>query len=124
MGLNLNIILYWENRRKTVKTRNFNPATSPSSKTLLMNCLTYLLQLWEQNHRFIILGNENHYIGVNDNKIFELGNTFKKDLQLGYSLRGGNNYIPLEIGDKERIKKIFNLDERYGKILDEYYERT
>ena len=86
-----------------------------------MNCLTYLLQLWEQNHRFIILGNENHYIGVNDNKIFELGNTFKKDLQLGYSLRGGNNYIPLEIGDKERIKKIFNLDERYGKILDEYY---
>lgn len=33
-----------------------------------MNCLTYLLQLWEQGYRFIILGNENHYIGVSDKK--------------------------------------------------------
>ncbi len=86
-----------------------------------MNCLTYLLQLWDQGHRFVILGNENHYIGVNDKKIFELGDTFKKDLQAGYSLRGGNNYIPLEIGGKERIKKIFNLDYKHSKILDEYY---
>lgn len=87
-----------------------------------MDCLRHLLLLWEQGHRFIILGNENHYIGVNDSKIFELGDTFKKDLQIGYSLKGGSRYIPLESGGKERIKKIFNLDERFSKIIDEYYE--
>ena len=87
-----------------------------------MDCLRHLLLLWEKGHRFIILENEDHYIGVNDSKIFELGNTFKKDLQLGYSLRGANNYLPLEkCHDKETVKKIFNLDERYSKILDEYY---
>ncbi len=86
-----------------------------------MDCLRHLLTLYNEGHRFIILGNENHYIGVNDKKIFELGNTFKKDLQAGYSLNGGNNYIPLEIGAKERIKKIFNLNEDYSKILDEYF---
>lgn len=53
-------------------------------------------------------------------KIFELGDTFKKDLQLGYSLNGGNSYLPLVLGDEKRIKKIFNLDERYSKIIDEY----
>lgn len=88
-----------------------------------MSCLTYLLQLLEQGHKFIILENGNHYIGVNDKKIFELGDTFKKDLQLGYSLRGGNNYLPIEkCHEKETVKKIFNLDERYSKILDEYYK--
>ncbi len=86
-----------------------------------MNCLEHLLTLFEQGHRFIILGNENHYIGVNDQRIFELGNIFKKDLQAGYSLMGGNSYIPLEIGGKERIKKIFNLNERYSNLLDDYY---
>jgi len=85
-----------------------------------MNCLTYLLQLWEQGHRFIILGNENHYIGVNDKKIFELGDTFKKDLQLGYSLNGGNSYIPLVFGDEKRLKKIFDLDERHNNLLIQY----
>lgn len=85
-----------------------------------MNCLTHLLELWKQGHRFIILENNNHFIGVNDKKIFELGDTFKKDLQLGYSLNGGNSYLPLVLGDEKRIKKIFNLDEKYSKIIDEY----
>lgn len=85
-----------------------------------MDCLRYLLQLWEQGNRFIILENNNHFIGVNDKKIFELGDTFKKDLQLGYSLNGGNSYIPLVFGDEKRLKKIFDLDKRYSKIIDEY----
>jgi len=86
------------------------------------NCLTHLLNLWLEGHRFIILTNEDHFIGVNNKKIFELGDAFKKDLQLGYSLGGGNSYLPLEKGGKERIKKIFNLSEKYSKILDEYYD--
>jgi|GEM_PF-4702412 len=85
-----------------------------------INCLTHLLNLWEQGHRFTIISNENHYVGVNDKKIFELGDTFKKDLQLGYSLNGGNSYLPLVFGDEKRLKKIFNLDEKYSKIIDEY----
>lgn len=88
-----------------------------------MDCLRYLLDLVERGHRFTILGNENHYIGVNDKKIFELGNTFKKDLQAGYSFFGANNYIPLENGDKERIEKIFDLEEKYCILLSEYCEQ-
>jgi len=87
-----------------------------------VNCLTYLLDLWQRGHRFTILTNENHFIGVNDKKIFELGDSFKKDLILGYSLRGGNSYLPIEIGGKERFRKIFNLTEEQYKILEEYYE--
>lgn len=87
-----------------------------------MNCLIHLLNLWEQGHRFTIISNENHYVGINDKKIFELGNTFKKDLQLGYSERGANRYIPIESGGEERIKKIFNLDKKYSKLIDEYYQ--
>lgn len=88
-----------------------------------INCLTYLLQMLEQGHKFVLLTNEDHFIGVNNKKIFELGDTFKKDLQAGYSLNGGNSYLPLEIGGKERIKRIFDLDERYGKVLDKYFEK-
>lgn len=87
-----------------------------------MDCLRYLLLLLEQGHKFVILSNEDHYIGVNDKKIFELGGAFKKDLQLGYSFMGGNKYLPLKIGEKERIKKIFNLDERFSKTIEQYYE--
>lgn len=88
-----------------------------------MNCLTYLLLLLESGHKFKILGNGNHYIGVNSKKILELGDTFKKDLQMGYSFMGGNSYLLLEkCHDKKTVKKIFNLDERFSKIIDEYYE--
>ena len=45
-----------------------------------MNCLEYLLDLWNRGHRFTILYNGDHCIGVNEKKIFELGDTFKKDL--------------------------------------------
>jgi hypothetical protein len=86
-----------------------------------MNCITYLLNLWHEGHRFIIITNEDHFVGVNDKKIFELGNTFKRDLQLGYSLRGGDRYMPLDVNSKDRIKRIFNLDDKYSTILDEYY---
>lgn len=98
--------------------------TTNLAKPQTLNCLTYLLQLWEQGIRFTIISNENHYVGVNDKKIYELGDTFKKDLQLGYSLSGGNNYIPLVFGDKKRLKKIFELDDRYSKTLDDYFEAS
>lgn len=89
-------------------------------RKLDINCLTHLLNLWSNGHRFIILENNDHFIGANDKKIFELGDTFKKDLQLGYSLNGGNSYLPLVFGDEKRLKKIFNLDKKYSKIIDEY----
>ena len=89
-----------------------------------INCLLYLLDLWKRGHRFVILTNEDHYIGVNNKKIFELGDSFKKDLINGYSLRGADSFIPIEIGGKERIKRIFNLDEEQYKILENYFENT
>ena len=61
---------------------------------------------------------------ANERKIFELGDSFKKDLINGYSLRGADSFIPIEIGGKERIKRIFNLDEEQYKILEKYYENT
>ena len=50
--------------------------------------------------------------------------SFKKDLINGYSPRGADSVIPMEIGGKERIKRIFNLDEEQYKILENYYENT
>jgi len=88
-----------------------------------MNCLTYLLDLIGRGHDFDILYNGNHCIGVNDKKIFELGNTFKKDIINGYSINGGNEYIEiLTTHNKKTIKKIFNLDIRYSNILDRMYK--
>lgn len=87
-----------------------------------MNCLTFLLSLWREGHRFTIITNENHYVGVNDKKIFELGNEFKKDLQLGYSLHGGDRYLPIDFGALERTIKIFSLNETDQKTLTEYFE--
>lgn len=90
-----------------------------------INCLTYLLDLWQRGHRFTILTNVDHYIGVNEKKIFELGNTFKKDLMSGYALTGGSSYERIETAHKkETVKKIFNLTEEQYKILEEYYEHV
>jgi len=83
-----------------------------------MDCLRYLLLLLEQGHKFKIFYNSNHCCGVNKNKMFDLDNGFKKDMLLGYA----DMYLPLEqCHNKETVIKIFNLDERYSKILDEYY---
>ena len=85
-----------------------------------MNCLTHLLELFNQGHRFVLITNEDHFVGVNDKKIFELGDAFKKDLQRGYSIGGGDRYLPLDINNIERIKKSFKLDDKYSQILDDY----
>ena len=85
-----------------------------------MNCLTHLLELFNQGHRFVLITNEDHFVGVNDKKIFELGDAFKKDLQRGYSIGGGDRYLPLDIEDIERIKRVFKLDDKYSQILDDY----
>lgn len=87
-----------------------------------MNCLIYLLDLIEKDYKFIILSNENHYIGVSNDYIHELGNIFKKDLKLGYSLNGGNNYIPIITDGYARIVKSFKLDAHYSKLLNNYFK--
>lgn len=84
-----------------------------------MNCLTYLLLLWEQNHRFKIFYNGDHCYGVNEKKLFDLDGGFKKDMLNGYA----DMYSEIKNWhSKEVIKKIFNLNERFSKIIDEYYE--
>ena len=86
-----------------------------------MNCLTYLLQLWEQKHRFKIFYDGDHCCGVNENKLFDLNGTFKKCMLYG----NADMYLLLErCHSAEVTKRVFNLDERYSKIIDEYYERT
>jgi hypothetical protein len=55
---------------------------------------------------------------MNEKKVFDLNNTFKKDFLEGF----GFMYIPLkESHDLETTIKIFNLDGKYSKILEEYY---
>lgn len=88
-----------------------------------MNCLTHLLKLWNEGHRFQINYNGNHCYGVNKNKIFELGSEFKEDLIRGFSARGSNKYSPIEMWHtKEVISKIFKLTEEQIKILENYYK--
>lgn len=83
-----------------------------------MNCLTYLLQLWDQGHRFTIFYDGNHCCGVSDKKLFDLNSTFKKDMMDG----NAGMYLPLEnCHSKEVTKRIFNLGYKHSKILDEYY---
>ena len=84
-----------------------------------MSCLTYLLNLWSDGHRFVIYYNSDHCIGVSETKLFDFNNQFKKDFLQGLC----DMYLPLTVcHEKETVKKIFNLDERYSKLIDEYYE--
>lgn len=83
------------------------------------NCLTYLLRLWGEGHRFKILYDGNHCIGVNNKKIFDLNNQFKEDLLLGYA----NRYTDIKVWHSlETIIKIFNLTEENKELITEYYE--
>lgn len=87
------------------------------------NCLTHLLKLWNEGHRFQINYNGNHCYGVNKSKIFELGSEFKEDLIRGFSKRGANTYIAIELcQNKETISKIFNLNKEQDEILEDYYK--
>lgn len=83
------------------------------------NCLTYLLDLWQRGHRFKIFYDGCHAMSMNEKKVFDLNNTFKKDFLSGK----GNRYILLEKShNKETVRKIFNLTEEQYKILEDYYE--
>lgn len=84
-----------------------------------MNCLTYLLNLWSDGCRFKIFYSSDHVCGINEKKLFDLNGGFKKDFLNGY----GDMYLPLETyHDAETVKRIFNLDERYSILIDEYYK--
>lgn len=85
------------------------------------NCLLFLLDLWQRGHKFKIFYDGCHCFALNEKKVFDLNNTFKKDFLAGK----GNRYILLENShDKETVKKIFNLTEEQYKILEEYYDNT
>lgn len=84
---------------------------------MVVNCLTYLLEIFKGD--FTILSNENHYIGVNKTEIIDFENQFKEELLSGKSY---GKYIPIQIGDEKRIKKIFNLNEKHSQLLDNYFE--
>ena len=84
-----------------------------------MNCLTYLLDLWNRGHRFKILYNGDHCIGVSSKKIFDFGNFFKEDLL--NNKQGA--YTPIETWHtSETIFKIFSLTNKEDEIIKDYYE--
>jgi|688.fasta_scaffold2017112_1 hypothetical protein len=83
-----------------------------------MNCLAYLLNLWADGHRFKIYSNSTHCFGMNEKKLFDLNGIFKKDFLDGID----STYISLKTYyDLERVKTMFNLNERHSKLIDEYY---
>lgn len=88
-----------------------------------MNCLEFLLDLWHRGHRFKILYNGNHCIGVSEKKIFELGSSFKKDLMAGYSISGGDCYLPIENSyDIEALQRSFRMNDFYLEVARDYYD--
>lgn len=87
-----------------------------------MNCLTYLLDLLNSGHEFIILYNGDHCIGVNVKKIFEVNNTFKLSLIKDDAL--SKNYTRIEkFQSLEVISKIFELKPEDKAILTNYYKK-
>ncbi len=77
------------------------------------NCLTYALNLWSKNNKLEILYDGNHVIAVEDGLIFDYD----------FRQRGDESrYLPLQkCHEKETIKRIFNLNEKNCKIIDEYF---
>jgi len=78
-----------------------------------MNCLTYLLNLWSRGERFNIFYNGNHVYALQNGLIFDFD----------YRQRGDESrYLPLEESHNlETVIKIFELDERFSNLLEEYY---
>lgn len=90
-----------------------------------MDCLRYLLDLLDRGHKFKILYDGNHCIGVSETKLFDFGGFFKKDLINGFSWKGGSEYLPIEDSlEKERVCLSFKLTEKEFNILKDYYESS
>jgi hypothetical protein len=80
-----------------------------------MNCLTYLLTLIEREVDLKLFYDGNHVVGFGLVEVFDFNNIW---------LDGSNKhkYLPIEeCHDSKTLKKIFNLNEDYSKILDEYF---
>lgn len=79
-----------------------------------MDCLRYLLQLWERGERFKIFYDANHTYGLQNGLIFDFD----------FRQRGDESkYLLLEKSHNlETVIKIFELDERFSNLLEEYYK--
>jgi hypothetical protein len=79
-----------------------------------MDCLRYLLDLIDDGKNLELFYNGDHVYGVNEDSLI---------YDYNFDLRGYEyNYLPIEkCHTKEVLKRIFNLDEYYSKILDNYY---
>lgn len=89
-----------------------------------MNCLTYLLHLLSEGHKFKIFYNGEHCIGVNGKKLFDFGNKFKEEL-----LNGKNNTLKYfqitEYHPIEGLISAFNIkDELQLKLIENYYNKN
>ena len=73
----------------------------------VISCLTYLLDFWREK-RFKIYYDGNH--------------CWSDEYDLGNSERSEKYDLIENYHEKETVKRIFNLDDKYSKIIDEYYE--
>lgn len=90
-----------------------------------MNCLTYLIDLLERGHKFKILYDGNHCIGVSETKLFDFGGYFKRDLLRGFSWKGGDAYFPIEdFHSEDSVNRIFTLTDKEKNILKTYYDNV
>lgn len=98
-------------------------STQTEEPKVKINCLTHLLELWSQGHRFTILYNNNHCIGVNNKSMFELGSIFKMELLGVLPIKGGNAYLPIQdVIGHDVICKIFDLRYRHSELMREYFD--
>lgn len=79
-----------------------------------MSCLIYLLDIIDDGTYLDLFYNSDHFYATDlDNRIYDYDDKMRGDEK---------KYLPIEqCHTKETIKKIFNLDENYSKIIDEYF---
>ena len=80
----------------------------------MVNCLTYLLDLIDDGEELELFYNGDHVYAIDVDYLIH---------DYDFRMRGDESkYLPIEkCHTKEIIKKIFNLDENYSKILDNYF---
>ena len=79
-----------------------------------MDCLRYLLNLWARGEKFKIYYDSNHCFGLQNGLVFDFN----------YRQRGDESrYLPLEESHNlKTVVKIFELDEGFSNLLEEYYK--